>query len=83
MRYPWAISILILGCSSESAKDESAGTGWSVLKNFSPIVTLPRDGVLRLHYAMTGGAAVLDADLDGDLDIFLTGTSAQTPQTYW
>ena len=31
---------------------------------------------------MTGGAAVLDADLDGDLDIF-SGTTAETPQTYW
>ena len=83
MRYLWVFFFLLIGCSSESSNEPPSGTGWSEIKTFSPVVTLPRDGLFRLHYVMTGGAAVLDADLDGDLDIFLTGTTAETPQTYW
>ena len=66
MRYLWVFFFLLTGCSSESSNEPPSGTGWSEIKTFSPVVTLPRDGLFRLHYVMTGGAAILDADLDGD-----------------
>ena len=38
---------------------------------------------MRLEYGVTGGAAVFDADGDGDLDILFTGTGPESPTRLW
>ena len=78
--------ILFLGFLNACAPDEPDSVdsqGWRKVQEFGAAVEIPRDGALRLEYSVTGGAAVFDADGDGDLDILLTGTGPKSPTTLW
>lgn len=78
--------ILFLGFLNACAPDEPDSVdsqGWRKIQEFGAAVEIPRDGALRLEYSVTGGAAVFDADGDGDLDILLTGTGPKSPTTLW
>ncbi|MED5322639.1 MAG: VCBS repeat-containing protein, partial [Planctomycetota bacterium] len=78
--------ILLLGFFAACAPDEPRAVdspGWLKIQEFGPAVEIPRDGVLRLEYGVTGGAAVFDADGDGDLDILFTGTGPESPTRLW
>ena len=77
--------ILFLGFLNACAPDEpdSVDSQGRKIQEFGAAVEIPRDGALRLEYSVTGGAAVFDADGDGDLDILLTGTGPKSPTTLW
>ena len=78
--------ILLLGPLAACAPDEPRAVdspGWLKIQEFGPAVEIPRDGALRLEYGVTGGAAVFDADGDGDLDILFTGTGPESPTRLW
>ena len=79
-------TILFLGFLTACAPDEPRAVdspGWLKIQEFGPAVEIPRDGALRLEYGVTGGAAVFDADGDGDLDILFTGTGPESPTRLW
>ena len=79
-------TILLLGFLTACAPDEPRAVdspGWLKIQEFGPAVEIPRDGALRLEYGVTGGAAVFDADGDGDLDILFTGTGPESPTRLW
>ena len=78
--------ILFLGFLTGCAPDEPSSVdskGWRKIQKFGPAVSIPRDGALRLEYGVAGGAAVFDADGDGDLDILFTGTGPESPTRLW